>query len=513
MSINPHKQIRDNALNLPPVRGGVQKSSKRPLGPDSGLNQRGDKSNKDGHSKKSAAASHTHDYFRDKWDKFDVDAALRDVDKREEVAPPRKDAAVKIKTASKSANLQSSLQRNIGDGNMRGYLGNSRAVDRLTSVFKANDGAPDAMLEKEQGNEYFKEKKYAEAIDCYSRSIVLQPTAVAFANRAMAYIKMRRFEEAEYDCSEAIDLDDRYVKAYSRRGTAKKELGKLLDAIDDFEFALRLEPENKELKKQYEEARRMYGESIAKKIPEKKARVGIEELKSDPAVKAAEKGEIKAPLGRKPSSSSCDPALAKAPSKLEADPKKTESGVKQISSNSSQKQDSLASTPVVAARGASHAINSKNSQKQDLLASTQVVAARAASRAVSAVAKKMTAPKTAYEFEATWKIFSGDLSAQTELLKIIAPTSLPKIFKDALSAPLLMDIIRCVEHFFMENADFAVQFLENLTKIGRFDMTIMCLSTKDKAALRQMWDEVFVNERVPVDLQEALNRVRSKYCL
>lgn len=64
----------------------------------------------------------------------------------------------------------------------------------------------------------------------------------------------------------------------------------------------------------------------------------------------------------------------------------------------------------------------------------------------------------------------------------------------------------------MENSDFAVQFLENMTKICRFDMTIMCLSTKDKAALRQMWDEVFVSERVPVDIQEALNRLRSKFC-
>ena len=43
-----------------------------------------------------------------------------------------------------------------------------------------------------QGNEYFKQKKFAEAIECYSRSIGLSPTAVAFANRAMAYLKLRR---------------------------------------------------------------------------------------------------------------------------------------------------------------------------------------------------------------------------------------------------------------------------------------------------------------------------------
>lgn len=43
-----------------------------------------------------------------------------------------------------------------------------------------------------QGNEFFKQKKFKEAIGCYSRSIALSPTAVAYANRAMAYIKLRR---------------------------------------------------------------------------------------------------------------------------------------------------------------------------------------------------------------------------------------------------------------------------------------------------------------------------------
>lgn len=43
-----------------------------------------------------------------------------------------------------------------------------------------------------KGNEHFKQKKFKEAIECYSRSIALSPTAVAYANRAMAYLKIRR---------------------------------------------------------------------------------------------------------------------------------------------------------------------------------------------------------------------------------------------------------------------------------------------------------------------------------
>jgi hypothetical protein len=41
-----------------------------------------------------------------------------------------------------------------------------------------------------------------------------------------------RFKEAESDCTEAIALDDHYVKAYSRRSTARKELGNYLRAVE-----------------------------------------------------------------------------------------------------------------------------------------------------------------------------------------------------------------------------------------------------------------------------------------
>ncbi|ONK67596.1 uncharacterized protein A4U43_C05F1730 [Asparagus officinalis] len=128
-----------------------------------------------------------------------------------------------------------------------------------------------------QGNECFKQKKYLEAIDCYSRSIALSPTSVAFANRAMAYIKLKRYEEAESDCTEALNLDDRYVKAYSRRATARKELGKFKASIEDSEFAISLEPNNVELRKQYTEARELLEKEISKKHsgPSKSSGQGI----------------------------------------------------------------------------------------------------------------------------------------------------------------------------------------------------------------------------------------------
>lgn len=41
-----------------------------------------------------------------------------------------------------------------------------------------------------------------------------------------------RFEDAEIDCTEAIALDDRYTKAYARRGTARRELKKYVAAVE-----------------------------------------------------------------------------------------------------------------------------------------------------------------------------------------------------------------------------------------------------------------------------------------
>ena len=60
------------------------------------------------------------------------------------------------------------------------------------------------------------------------------------------YLKMGKMEEVEKDCTEALEMDGKYVKAYLRRAKARMILGSFLEAAMDYEEALRLEPTNRE---------------------------------------------------------------------------------------------------------------------------------------------------------------------------------------------------------------------------------------------------------------------------
>lgn len=57
-------------------------------------------------------------------------------------------------------------------------------------------------------------------------------------------------------------------------------------------------------------------------------------------------------------------------------------------------------------------------RKQRLNASVQELASRAASRAKAEAARNITPPNTAYQFENSWRGFSGDRALQAQLLKV-----------------------------------------------------------------------------------------------
>nr|XP_009416278.1 PREDICTED: RNA polymerase II-associated protein 3 isoform X1 [Musa acuminata subsp. malaccensis] len=379
--------------------------------------------------------------------------------------PPRKVPAVGVKP-------KSDVVFDFSSDDHSAPYDYSKYTDAIGQIYSSNlndEALPDAASEKELGNEYFKQKRFLEAIECYSRSIALSPTSVAFANRAMAYLKLRRFEEAENDCTEALNLDDRYVKAYSRRATARKELGKLKASLEDADFAVRLDPNTQELRKQYSEIKALYEKEVANR--------------KSGALKEASKESQR------------------------ADGLQVESKIIQ--------DDYLISNRVHNAAASSHKSsvvkNERVQHKHELKASLHDVASRAASRAVASAAKNITSPKSAYEFEVSWRALSDD-SAQAQLLKMIPPYTLPQIFKNALSAPILVDIIKCIGTFFKEDTELAISLLDNMVKVPRFDMIIMCLSAKDHSEVQQVWEEIFSTRYIPVAHTEALARLRPKYC-
>ncbi|CAG7885535.1 unnamed protein product [Brassica rapa] len=385
---------------------------------------------------------------------------------------------------------------------------------------------PLIFLQILQGNEYFKQKKFNEAIDCYSRSIALSPNSVAFSNRAMAYLKIKRL--AEVDCTEALNLDDRYIKAYSRRATARKQLGMIKEAKEDAEFALRLEPESQELKKQYSDIKSLLEKEIIERATgamqrtaqdmlktaglEKKTELTDTEMKLKPVtigedmVRPSKESSGKKLIGSVQSEEKNEKGSKKVPAITETeDSKKVTSRIQsyEMAAKSSNVNGTQPSGPG----------NRVTSRKLELKPSVQELAAHAASLAMAEVSKNIQAPKSAYEFENSWRNFSGDPALQNQLLKVTKPSSLPQIFKNALTSPVLFDIIKCVASFFNEDMDLAVKYIYNLTKVPRFDMIVMCLASTEKNELRKIWEDVFCNKATPVEYAEVLDKLRSRYCL
>lgn len=77
------------------------------------------------------------------------------------------------------------------------------------------------------------------------RAIALNPkNAVYYCNRAAAFCRLGRYEQAVLDSKEAIRLDPKYGKAYGRLGMSLTNLGSYDKAKSAYEKALELDPGN-----------------------------------------------------------------------------------------------------------------------------------------------------------------------------------------------------------------------------------------------------------------------------
>ncbi|KAF9523899.1 hypothetical protein CPB83DRAFT_774755, partial [Crepidotus variabilis] len=82
-----------------------------------------------------------------------------------------------------------------------------------------------------QGNVAFKAGDYPTAIGHYTSAIIADRTEPTYyLNRAAAYLKLGKAEDAERDCTSSLDLSKSNIKALFRRAQARIALGKHLEA-------------------------------------------------------------------------------------------------------------------------------------------------------------------------------------------------------------------------------------------------------------------------------------------
>ncbi|XP_017784313.1 PREDICTED: dnaJ homolog subfamily C member 7 [Nicrophorus vespilloides] len=107
---------------------------------------------------------------------------------------------------------------------------------------------------KEEGNEAYKTGKHSEAHALYSEALTIDPmnkktNAKLYFNRALVLTKLGKNADAISDCTNALKLDEKYLKALLKRAKCYMDSGDYEEAVRDYEQACKMEKsrENKRL--------------------------------------------------------------------------------------------------------------------------------------------------------------------------------------------------------------------------------------------------------------------------
>ncbi|KAJ4953233.1 hypothetical protein NE237_030065 [Protea cynaroides] len=111
----------------------------------------------------------------------------------------------------------------------------------VAAASAAAAAAKQAEQLKQDGNFYFKKKRFAAAIDAYTEAITLCPNVpVYWTNRALCHRKRNDWMKVEWDCRKAIELDTSSVKAHYMLGLALLQKEDYAGGVKELEKALDL---------------------------------------------------------------------------------------------------------------------------------------------------------------------------------------------------------------------------------------------------------------------------------
>lgn len=168
----------------------------------------------------------------DSWDKYDADTELLKMDAEEERKKIKEEVELKKqKTAAELLNKKAEHSR------LNCLINTAKNLSEAEKSFHA-------LQEKDRGNEYYKTCNYDDAIEYYSASIAISPTATAYNNRAASYLKQGKYDLALADVNNCLELDPENAKGLYRRGLCLQHKNKFDEALQDMQAVLRKEPHN-----------------------------------------------------------------------------------------------------------------------------------------------------------------------------------------------------------------------------------------------------------------------------
>jgi len=94
-----------------------------------------------------------------------------------------------------------------------------------------------------QGRQYAEQERFADAVPLFDQAIQANPTFTqAYNARCYSYLRLKQYDQAIADCSEAIKLDPSYANAYQNRGVALHYKGDRAGGNEDLKRAAALQP-------------------------------------------------------------------------------------------------------------------------------------------------------------------------------------------------------------------------------------------------------------------------------
>lgn len=130
----------------------------------------------------------------------------------------------------------------------------------------------EASKAKASGNEFFRDKKYLEAAEMYSKAIYYCPLgdehkeqmAVFYGNRSACYASIGDNELAISDCTTALELNSNYLKVLMRRCQTYESLERYDDAIADVKTLIEFDSDYPKARQTLARLERLHAEKMEK---------------------------------------------------------------------------------------------------------------------------------------------------------------------------------------------------------------------------------------------------------